>query len=330
MINATTFTDNTARTGGGVGNYGKMNVSNSVLHGNTAVVFGGGLSNINAAALLTMSSTTVSGNATCNLLAARCQGGGIFNREGAMRLVNSTIRSNQGVVGGVAISFGSVSARNTIISGNLAVGAGTSPEVNRVFNSSGNNLIGNNFESTFFSAAGDVTGTRAAPVDPKLRPLGNYGGTTLTQPPFFDSLAVNAGNNCVLVAGACGDGNPALTTDQRGCTRIGNVTSFVPDIGAVELQTAVVTNISDATTPNVPFASLRSFVEGGFLYDRILFDPTKFANPNTSINLVAPLTINRPLEIFGFNAESPKITGAGRAELVASWCEFSASQAREI
>lgn len=38
---------------------------------------------------------------------------------------------------------------------------------------------------------------------------------------------------------------------------MGNVTSFVPDIGAMELQTAVVTNISDATAPNAPFASLR-------------------------------------------------------------------------
>ena len=168
VINATTFIDNTARTCVGVGNYGNMSVSNSVWYGNTAVLFGGGQSDINAAALLTMSSTTVSGNATCNLLAARCQGGGIFNRRGAMRLVNSTISSKQGVVGGVAISFGSVSARNTIIAGNLAVEGGTSPDVKGVSYSSGNNLIGNNFESTFFSAAGDVTRTRAAPVDRRL------------------------------------------------------------------------------------------------------------------------------------------------------------------
>jgi predicted outer membrane repeat protein len=59
--------------------------------------------------------------------------------------------------------------------------------------------------------------------------------------------------------------------------------------------------------------TLRSFVEGAYPYDRILFDQSKFPTPNTSINLVAPLTINRPLEIVGFNAESPKITGVGQS-----------------
>ncbi len=48
-----------------------------------------------------------------------------------------------------------------------------------------------------------------------------------------NSLAVNNGNNCVITANGCGDGNPAIPTDQRGAARVGNV-----DIGAFEVNSA--------------------------------------------------------------------------------------------
>jgi CSLREA domain-containing protein len=315
VINAVTFAANTADNGGGIINYGNMSVSNSVLRGNTAGLSGGGLFNTSAGASLTLSNSTVSGNDACATSACE-SGGAIYNFGGTMSLLNSTISSNRGFRAGVVLNQGSVTVRNTIIAGNRA-SAGGVPDVSGMFTSLGNNLIGNSFGSPSSPAPGDIVGTAAAPIDAKLRPLGNYGGATQTQPPFSDSPALNAGNNCVLVAGACGDGNPALTTDQRGLTRIGDVTSFVPDIGAVELQTAIVTNLSDYVSAATPISNtLRSFVESTFLYDRILFDPSNFTNPNTSINLLAPLTINRPLEIFGFNANSPRITGGSAQPFV--------------
>ena len=315
VINSVTFAGNNGSRGGAIGNFGTMTLSNSLLRGNVAFA-GGGIAQSGNGNSLSVSNTTITGNSVCDI--SDCLGGAIDNNVASLTLLNATITNNQGFGGGVTSNgvFGNsvLKVRNTIIAGNRATGAGVSPNVSGVFDSGGNNLIGNGAGSVGFSAArNDKIGTAAAPLDAKLRPLGNYGGATLTQPPFYDSPAVNAGNNCVVVANLCGDGNPALSTDQRGVTRIGSVTGFVSDIGAVELQTAVVTNISDALPASAaPFNSLRSFVEGAYPYDLITFSPSAFPSPNTSINLVAPLTVNRPLEIVGFNANSPKISGLGQ------------------
>jgi len=66
-------------------------------------------------------------------------------------------------------------------------------------------------------------------ADPKLAPLGNYGGPTMTMPPMLGSPAIDAGSNALAFDA---DGDP-LTTDQRGLPRISGGTV---DIGAVEYQ----------------------------------------------------------------------------------------------
>ena len=77
----------------------------------------------------------------------------------------------------------------------------------------------------------DLKGTLAHPLDPKLSPLGNYGGPTPTQFPVAGSPAIGAGSIALIPNGA--------PQDQRGFARTvgGKV-----DLGSVELQkTSVVT-----------------------------------------------------------------------------------------
>src|SRR5262249_28583471 len=71
----------------------------------------------------------------------------------------------------------------------------------------------------------DLTGTKAAPLNPLLSPLGNYGGPTQTMALLPGSPAIDAGNNALIPAG--------VTTDQRGFNRIVNATV---DIGAFEAR----------------------------------------------------------------------------------------------
>ncbi len=86
-----------------------------------------------------------------------------------------------------------------------------------------NNLIGDGTGVSGISngVSGNIVGTAAAPIDPLLAPLGNYGGPTLSMPPLPGSPAIGAG--------AGGAGIPA--TDQRGKPRSGSI-----DIGSVQTQ----------------------------------------------------------------------------------------------
>ena len=90
------------------------------------------------------------------------------------------------------------------------------------------------------NTGGDVTGTTTGGnnvigVDPKLSPLGDYGGPTQTMPLQNGSCAIDAGPE-----------TSTLTADQRGLPRpVGSKT----DIGAVEKQGA------DDPPPDTIFAS---------------------------------------------------------------------------
>ncbi|MDQ6788078.1 MAG: putative Ig domain-containing protein [Acidobacteriota bacterium] len=215
--------NNQASLGGGIYNKGTMNVTNSTVSGNT----GDGVLNDGT---LTLSASTVSGNtgggilnsATLLLLnstvsgnQANGKGAGIYNNGGGIiaTIINSTITDNHGfgyAGAGVWNESGStVRVRNSIIDGNFSDSG--SPDYVGGLTNQGNNLIGSG--------------------NSRLAPLGNYGGATQTHALLQNSAALDAGNNCVLTANGCGDGNPALTTDQRGAPR--KVGSAV-DIGAFE------------------------------------------------------------------------------------------------
>jgi len=123
--------------------------------------------------------------------------------------------------GGIGAS-GSVTMKNTVVAGNGAV-SGT--DISGPIVSLGYNFIGNGTGATITGpATGDRVGTAAAPLDPRLGPLQDNGGPTLTRLPVPDSPLINAGDP---------NFQPPPQFDQRGpgFPRVGNGRI---DIGATE------------------------------------------------------------------------------------------------
>jgi hypothetical protein len=120
---------------------------------------------------------------------------------------------------------------NGIVAGNTAATNG--PDAIGTVTSKGNNLVGATDGSSGWLGT-DLTGTVAAPLNPLLASLGNYGGPTQTMPLLPGSPAIDAGTST---------GAPAF--DQRGQARVGAV-----DIGAFESQgfTIAVTSGSGQST----------------------------------------------------------------------------------
>jgi len=114
---------------------------------------------------------------------------------------SAPIRWVQWMGGGVRNeASGVISISNTIIAKNTG---GYGPDCGGTIISSGYNLIGDTTDCTFTPTTGDITD-----VDPRLNPLDDNGGPTLTHAHIFGSPAVDSGND-----GVCG------STDQRGITR---------------------------------------------------------------------------------------------------------------
>jgi len=259
------------------------NITRSLVSNNTAVLGGGGISNLGtdliSSAVTTISNTTVTNNG------ALAEGGGISNTAGTMNLVNNTVSHNQSVVAGggivnvAGILIGEVRMRNTILAQNSAL-VGTdliSSDGLGIFNSLGNNLVGNNLDiSASFSASvviggvpqpnasADIVGSVAVGfqiVDPVLGALADNGGQTDTRALGAGSPAIDRAANCVLTAACSGYNLPfGLSNDQRGAGFARAVDgdgdgSAIVDIGAYESQfvptgtTFTVTNLND-TTPN--------------------------------------------------------------------------------
>jgi hypothetical protein len=214
--------------GGGVSSYdGSISIRDSTLAENIGW-WGGG---ITLQSYYTDSwrgdlvNVTISGNESRDQYGQLDVGGGIFltNSMAPVYLVNVTVTNNRGNWGGgVAadgLGGGSMSFMNCIFAGNIAQNY---PEFGTqgIYQNLGNSIIGE--------------------VSSLLGPLSQNGGFTRTHALTSGSPAVDGGNNCVLVANGCGYGNPALTTDQRGVSRVGSV-----DIGAYEYAPGAVIPRSD-------------------------------------------------------------------------------------
>jgi predicted outer membrane repeat protein len=239
------ISDNTANTGGGIYSDGSVTLTNSTISDNVAGANGGG--GIRSDVSVTVINSTISGNTADN------NGGGIRS-EGSVTVINSTISSNtaNNNGGGIRSSGGTISnstitnntadndndgsgngggisnsgaatytISNSIIAGNFDKG-NEAPDIDgQNLNGNGYNLVGN--------LSGKSSGTLGTGVDivnpnPKLKPLGNYGGTTQTHGLAFDSLAVNGGNPSY---------SGSLTNDQRG-TGYDRIQNGKLDIGAFE------------------------------------------------------------------------------------------------
>ena len=217
-----------ASAGGGIYNEGTLDVSQSVIEGNSSAR-GGGVFNIGEADV--RGGTTVNGNG------AEVSGGGVYN-EGTITISNSTIRSNifdgLGNPGSDIMPgpFGTATVINSTFSGNVrsgivnggvlaldfvtiasnlgtGLGAGPLGSVNVKNTLIGQNAgddctpwpttvsLGHNLDSDGtcqFSGPGDISN-----VDPKLGPLADNGGFGETHPHthalLAGSPAIDAANN---------------------------------------------------------------------------------------------------------------------------------------
>ena len=216
-FNATyaTLSGNSAPDGAGVDNIagGVSALTYDTLSDNTASNFGGGIDA--GSGSVTLVNSTLSGNAAGT-------GGGIYDEGAAVALTNATLGGNTAPVAGSLYAFSplvteTVSLSNTILaagsSGANCAGPGT------IF-SEGYNLSSDGTCAAFFTHTGDLNHT-----NPRLGPLGNNFGPTLTRLPETGSLAIDA-----IPAGVNGCGT-FVNLDQRGVKRPINGRC---DIGAVE------------------------------------------------------------------------------------------------
>lgn len=222
LITDTTVSGNSASTGGGLTFIfaGSARLENSTVSGNTAVD-GGGI--YEAVSNVRLANVTIAANN------ASGRGGALYHGGNNSRLEirNSTLARNQSTTGGgvflnSATNIASFFA-NTIVAGNTATTA------NNFWLNSGHALtLGtvNLVESGLGGNGAPGSQGTLLTSNPKLSPLGNYGGATQTFALLAGSPAINAGSNAEAT-------NPLgiLTTDQRGATRLigPNV-----DLGAVE------------------------------------------------------------------------------------------------
>jgi hypothetical protein len=285
ITNSAISNNNAVTTGFGGGVYnnttGAVNITNSTFDHNTGR-WGGGLFNASGG-VITITGSTFSFNAG-GFSSSLDGGGGVYNNSGTIRISNSTFCNNTnnypfGSGGGLKSLSGLVTITNSTFSNNHAdLGAGIynfdfttpiqvrnsivagnsdingQPDIFGKFTSNGHNLIGvGDFQLAFQDGVnGDMVGTGAAPINPRLGALADNGGPTQTLALLVESRAIDAGDNCVTDVAHCGDANiPQLTNDQRGLSRLVdgsdvNATATV-DIGAFEAQVSI-QDITDKTT----------------------------------------------------------------------------------
>ncbi len=284
-------------TGGGIyveGQDAVANVVQSTIHGNQANSGGGAYiaSTAGAGGTLNLTNSTVANNA-----ATAGSGGGLYFGENAGGTVsNSTIARNSSTQKGGGIfkesapftAIASPVLRNTILAGNLATAADW--DCSGPVDSAGHNLLGDGTACIDFGpGSGDLEGTAASRLDPKLSNLTELGGPTPTLGLLAGSPALNKGEDCEA-------------EDQRGADRpaacdIGafEVTSQCVSGGATlclndgrfQIQATWQTNRSNGTGKGVQLTD-----ESGYVW---FFDPT---NVELTIKVLDGCTVNSRYWVF--------------------------------
>jgi len=171
------LSDNTADLGGGVYNGGTLKIVNSTISGNTSNREGAGIYN---AVTLTIINSTFSDNAS--LIA-----GAVFN-TGTLVITNSTITNNTSMfLAGGVVNLNNFKIGNTILNEGHA-----SPNI---YNNSSGIVMSLGYNLSSDDASGILIGPGdQIRADPKLGPLQNNGGHTLTHALLPGSPAIDAGN----------------------------------------------------------------------------------------------------------------------------------------
>ncbi len=194
----TTFISNSARfTGGGLsdGN-SNLTLTNSSFTGNSAT-WGGGMSISYSSPTLT--NITFSGNS-----ASEKGGAMALEHSVSLTLTNVTFRGNSAFTsgGGMYNRYSSPTVRNAIFWGNTATDGA---QIYNIWTSTpilSDSIVQGGCPDSSTTCANIIT------ADPRLGPLGYWGGSTLTIPLLPGSSAIDTGNDA-----AC------PSTDQRGVPR---------------------------------------------------------------------------------------------------------------
>ncbi len=228
--------------GGAIDGRGPITVTNCTLSGNSAVAGGG----IDSAGALSLVQCTITGNSVTSVTNVDYRGqesnsggtGGAIDCDGPTTVTDCTLSGNSAVTGGgIDNHDGTLTLANSIIAGNVRTGP--HPAADDIFLDMSNrtptidpasayDLIGTDSSKTLLNGK-NHNRVGVTPAQVKLSPLANNGGPTQTMALLPGSIAIDSGSNGLAV----GPDGKALTTDQRGNSRIINGRV---DIGAFEVQ----------------------------------------------------------------------------------------------
>ena len=218
----TALSGNTADFGGGVYNGGTLNIVNSTISGNTANTEGAGVYN---PVTLTIINSTFSDN-TSQIA------GAVFN-TGTLVISNSTITNNTSMfLAGGVVNLNNFQIGNTILN--------EGPASANIYNNSSGVVMSLGYNLSSDDAFGILTGPGdQIRTDPKLGPLQNNGGHTLTHALLPGSPAIDAGDPSFT---------PPPSFDQRGPGFLRIVDGRI-DKGSFEVQSGGMATPTPTATP---------------------------------------------------------------------------------
>jgi hypothetical protein len=197
--------------------------------------YGGGIAPENGAIMIINS--TIAGNATiCHFGGEECKayGGGIWVEDSSAALLtissstfsgNSAVCNSKNCIAGAGGITSEILVPAVMQNSIVANNSGGRANCDATITSNGYNLSSD--KTCNFNGPGDLNNT-----DPMLGPLQNNGGPTQTQALLTGSPAIDAGN-----PSGCTDGNGhLLKTDQRGMPRPDKEDTGGCDMGAYERQ----------------------------------------------------------------------------------------------
>ena len=318
LTRATVLSNTSTSDGGGIYNYGGLNVQGSTFTGNSSSIDGGGVYNVGR---LNLQDSTFAGNT------ANDDGGGLYNRgplnaqsntftrnrsnddgggfyndgAGPAVVTNTTFSANTSGYwgGGLCTNSSSVlTLTNSTLTGNAAsVAGGGVRNLGRL--SMRNTIIANStvgvdcvnvgtLASNLNNLVKDGTCSAMLSGDPVLGPLADNGGGTLTHALWPNSPAIDAGSDASDICPA---------TDQRGAARPQNLHC---DIGAVEAPVRLPL-ITKSVTPNsnVPYHSVVT-------YTLLLSNRGTEADPDVWVTDTLPAQVD-----FGSWVQNPGASVAG-------------------
>jgi subtilisin-like proprotein convertase family protein len=178
---------------------------------------------------MTLTNCTLAGNYTISAGPNTGDGGAIFNYGGTMTLTHCTVAGNNAPTGnlgtgGIMGYLGTVTLTNCIVAGNTANGAPADVR----YHSSTLVINGINIIPASTNAGALTNNGTTLTDDPKLAPLGNYGGPTKTMALLPGSPARDATTSS------------PITSDQRGFAKF----RAEWDIGAHEAQIGAIANVT--------------------------------------------------------------------------------------